>query len=69
MCAPVLGAGRNGPYIEEDSGKAESNGMGFLFDTLTALSSCLLLFDCFSNAKGKYAFLSLLTAMIKMIEE
>jgi hypothetical protein len=30
MCAPVLGAGRNGPYMEEDRGERqeESNGNG-----------------------------------------
>jgi hypothetical protein len=74
MCAPVLGAGRNGPYMEDEQGERQSrmDGMGFLcgnFDCPVELPPCSPCLDCFHNAEGKYTFLSLLAAMIKMIEE
>jgi len=72
MCAPVVGAGRNGPYMEGGTREKGWNGMGFLFDCLVELPAPVLLLPlCFSGAKEKYTFsvLVALPAMIKMIEE
>jgi hypothetical protein len=74
-CAPVLGAGRNGPYMEQDRGKGRVEWMEWAFflfgnfDCPVELPPCSPSLDCFHNAKGKSTFLSSLAAMIKTIEE
>ena len=55
MCAPVVGAGRNGPYMEGGKGW---NGLSV--DCLVELPALVLLLPLrFSGAKGKYTFVSL----------